>query len=170
MPSVRIETRRWMTQETKRAVLDAVHASLVMAFVVGFGALVAIMRRVERIGSEQSRRLSAREFKSEVRSGGLLSAGAHFLYFSAFAVGTCAVVFVFRRLSSQVVVWFLLPITFFLTGEMAVAFYELTFSITPCIGRMSSFQVGAGVRKRGAVRATVCVCCVGGALITAALS
>ncbi len=32
MPSVRIETRRWMTRETKRAMLDAVHASLVSAF------------------------------------------------------------------------------------------------------------------------------------------
>ncbi len=32
MPLVRIETRKWMTGQTKRAVLDAVHASLVIAF------------------------------------------------------------------------------------------------------------------------------------------
>jgi phenylpyruvate tautomerase PptA (4-oxalocrotonate tautomerase family) len=34
MPLVRIETRRWMTRETKQAVLDAVHQSLVAAFKV----------------------------------------------------------------------------------------------------------------------------------------
>jgi phenylpyruvate tautomerase PptA (4-oxalocrotonate tautomerase family) len=34
MPLVRIETRRWMTLETKRAVLDAVHEALVAAFKV----------------------------------------------------------------------------------------------------------------------------------------
>ena len=32
MPSVRIETRRWMDRGTKRAVLDAVHSSPVAAF------------------------------------------------------------------------------------------------------------------------------------------
>ena len=32
MPSVRIETRRWMDRKTKQAVLDAVHASLVTGF------------------------------------------------------------------------------------------------------------------------------------------
>jgi phenylpyruvate tautomerase PptA (4-oxalocrotonate tautomerase family) len=32
MPLVRIETRRWMTQDTKQSALDAVHASLVAAF------------------------------------------------------------------------------------------------------------------------------------------
>jgi phenylpyruvate tautomerase PptA (4-oxalocrotonate tautomerase family) len=32
MPSVRIETRRWMSRETKLSVLDAVHTSLVAAF------------------------------------------------------------------------------------------------------------------------------------------
>jgi phenylpyruvate tautomerase PptA (4-oxalocrotonate tautomerase family) len=32
MPLVKIETRRWMSRDTKRAVLDAVHASLVAAF------------------------------------------------------------------------------------------------------------------------------------------
>ena len=32
MPLVKIETRRWMSRNTKRAVLDAVHASLVAAF------------------------------------------------------------------------------------------------------------------------------------------
>jgi len=32
MPSVRIETRRWMDRGTKRVVLDAVHSSLVAAF------------------------------------------------------------------------------------------------------------------------------------------
>jgi phenylpyruvate tautomerase PptA (4-oxalocrotonate tautomerase family) len=32
MPSVRIETRRWMSRETKRSALEAVHASLVAAF------------------------------------------------------------------------------------------------------------------------------------------
>ena len=32
MPSVRIETRRWMDRKTKRAVSDAVHASLVAGF------------------------------------------------------------------------------------------------------------------------------------------
>jgi len=32
MPFVRIETRRWMTRETKRSVLDAVHDSLVAGF------------------------------------------------------------------------------------------------------------------------------------------
>ena len=34
MPLVRIETRRWMTREMKRALLDAVHAALVTAFKV----------------------------------------------------------------------------------------------------------------------------------------
>ena len=32
MPLVRIETRRWMTRETKRALLDIVHAALVGSF------------------------------------------------------------------------------------------------------------------------------------------
>lgn len=32
MPLVRIETRRWMTREDKRALLDAVHGALVCAF------------------------------------------------------------------------------------------------------------------------------------------
>jgi phenylpyruvate tautomerase PptA (4-oxalocrotonate tautomerase family) len=32
MPLVKIETRRWMTPETKRAVLDAVHDALAAAF------------------------------------------------------------------------------------------------------------------------------------------
>jgi phenylpyruvate tautomerase PptA (4-oxalocrotonate tautomerase family) len=32
MPSVKIEMRRWMSAQTKQAVLDAVHASLVSAF------------------------------------------------------------------------------------------------------------------------------------------
>jgi phenylpyruvate tautomerase PptA (4-oxalocrotonate tautomerase family) len=34
MPLVKIETRRWMTTETKRAALDAVHEALVYAFKV----------------------------------------------------------------------------------------------------------------------------------------
>jgi phenylpyruvate tautomerase PptA (4-oxalocrotonate tautomerase family) len=34
MPLVKIETRRWMTAEIKRAVLDAAHESLVSAFQV----------------------------------------------------------------------------------------------------------------------------------------
>jgi phenylpyruvate tautomerase PptA (4-oxalocrotonate tautomerase family) len=34
MPLVKIETKRWMTQEVKRAVLDAVHQALVTAFKV----------------------------------------------------------------------------------------------------------------------------------------
>src|SRR5574340_1642003 len=34
MPAVRGEARRWMSRETKKAVLDAVHASLVLAFEV----------------------------------------------------------------------------------------------------------------------------------------
>jgi phenylpyruvate tautomerase PptA (4-oxalocrotonate tautomerase family) len=32
MPLATVETRRWMNRETKKAVLDAVHASLVAAF------------------------------------------------------------------------------------------------------------------------------------------
>jgi phenylpyruvate tautomerase PptA (4-oxalocrotonate tautomerase family) len=32
MPSVRIETRRWMGREAKRSVLEAVHVSLVASF------------------------------------------------------------------------------------------------------------------------------------------
>jgi phenylpyruvate tautomerase PptA (4-oxalocrotonate tautomerase family) len=32
MPLVKIETRRWMSGDTKRSVLDAVHGSLVAAF------------------------------------------------------------------------------------------------------------------------------------------
>jgi phenylpyruvate tautomerase PptA (4-oxalocrotonate tautomerase family) len=32
MPLVKIETRRWMTQDAKRAVLNAVHGALVAAF------------------------------------------------------------------------------------------------------------------------------------------
>ncbi len=32
MPLVKIETRKWMSVETKRALLDAVHTSLVVAF------------------------------------------------------------------------------------------------------------------------------------------
>jgi phenylpyruvate tautomerase PptA (4-oxalocrotonate tautomerase family) len=34
MPLVKIETRRWMTRETKQAVLDGVHEALVAAFKV----------------------------------------------------------------------------------------------------------------------------------------
>jgi phenylpyruvate tautomerase PptA (4-oxalocrotonate tautomerase family) len=34
MPLVKIETRRWMTKEVKRVVLDAAHAALVAAFKV----------------------------------------------------------------------------------------------------------------------------------------
>ncbi len=34
MPLVKIETRRWMSRQTKRSVLDAVHDSLVAAFKV----------------------------------------------------------------------------------------------------------------------------------------